>query len=288
MKKKVALGAAVVTFFLALLITLYPLISTAYNRQHQSQIHLQHLEQVEQADNQALEAAWELAEAYNAALVPGVQDLERFTPEQLEAAAEGYKDLLDIAGDGILCYVTIPKLDACLPVYHGTSDDVLELGLGHLLGTSLPIGGSSSHSVLTGHSGLASQRLLSDLDQLEPGDVFYIEVLDKTLAYEVDQMKTVLPYETEDLQIIPGQDYCTLVTCTPFGVNTHRLLVRGTRIPCEEAEEIAAETVPEEHPVSTWEQEYWKGLSIGLGAVALTGLAALGFWTYRRCRRESS
>ena len=279
MKKKLALSAAVVTFFLALLITLYPLISTAYNRQHQSQIHFQHQEQVEQAADQALEAAWELAE---------VQNLERFTPEQLEAAAEGYKDLLDIAGDGILCYVTIPKLDACLPVYHGTSDDVLELGLGHLLGTSLPIGGSSSHSVITGHSGLASQRLLSDLDQLEPGDVFYIEVLDKTLAYEVDQVKTVLPHETEDLQIIPGQDYCTLVTCTPFGVNTHRLLVRGTRIPCEEAEEIAAETVPEEHPVSTWEQEYWKGLSIGLGAVALTGLTALGFWTYRRCRRESS
>lgn len=288
MKKKLALGAAVVTFFLALLITLYPLISTAYNRQHQSQIHLQHQEQVDAADDEALEAAWELAEAYNAALVPGVQDLERFTPEQLKAAAKGYKDLLDIAGDGILCYVTIPKLKTCLPVYHGTSDAVLELGLGHLLGTSLPIGGGSTHSVLTGHSGLASQRLLSDLDQLEPGDVFYIEVLDKTLAYEVDQMKTVLPYETEDLQIIPGQDYCTLVTCTPFGVNTHRLLVRGTRIPYEEAVEIAAETVPEEHPVSTWEQEYWKGLSIGLGAVALMGLAALGFWTYRRCRRESS
>ena len=110
MKKKLALGAAVVTFFLALLITLYPLISTAYNRQHQSQIHLQHQEQVDAADDEALEAAWELAEAYNAALVPGVQDLERFTPEQLKAAAKGYKDHLDIAGDGILCYVTIPKL----------------------------------------------------------------------------------------------------------------------------------------------------------------------------------
>ena len=188
MKKKVALGAAVVTFFLALLITLYPLISTAYNRQHQSRIHFQHQEQVEQADNQALEAAWELAEAYNAALVPGVQDLERFTPEQLEAAAEGYKDLLDIAGDGIMCYITIPKLDVCLPVYHGTSDAVLELGLGHLLGTSLPIGGGSTQSVITGHSGLASQRLLSELDQLEPGDVFYIEVLDKTLDLVGDQV----------------------------------------------------------------------------------------------------
>ena len=282
MKKKVALGAAVVTFFLALLITLYPLISTAYNRQHQSQIHLQHQEQVEQADNQALEAAWELAEAYNAALVPGVQDLERFTPEQLEAAAEGYNDLLDIAGDGIMCYVTIPKLDVCLPVYHGTSDAVLELGLGHLLGTSLPIGGSSSHSVLTGHSGLASQRLLSDLDQLEPGDVFYIEVLDKTLAYEVDQMKTVLPYETEDLQIIPGQDYCTLVTCTPFGVNTHRLLVRGTRIPYEEASPDA-ETAPTEPVTSTWEQEYRNGILIGLGIVGLLAIITVIIWRIWRC-----
>ena len=286
MKKKVVLGAAVVTFFLALLITLYPLISTAYNRQHQSQIHLQHQEQVEQADNQALEAAWELAEAYNAALVPGVQDLERFTPEQLEAAAEGYKDLLDIAGDGIMCYVTIPKLDACLPVYHGTSDAVLELGLGHLLGTSLPIGGSSSHSVLTGHSGLASQRLLSDLDQLDPGDVFYIEVLDKTLAYEVDQMKTVLPYETEDLQIIPGQDYCTLVTCTPFGVNTHRLLVRGTRIPYEGASPDA-ETTPTEHVTSTWEQEYRNGILMGLGIVGLLAIITVIIWRIWRCKFET-
>ena len=287
MKKKLALGAAAVTFFLALLITLYPLISTAYNRQHQSQIHLQHQEQVEQADNQALEAAWELAEAYNAALVPGVQDLERFTPEQLETAAEGYKDLLDIAGDGIMCYVTIPKLDACLPVYHGTSDAVLELGLGHLLGTSLPIGGSSSHSALTGHSGLASQRLLSDLDQLEPGDVFYIEVLDKTLAYHVDQVKTVLPHETEDLQIIPGQDYCTLVTCTPFGVNTHRLLVRGTRIPYEEASP-GAETTPTEPVTSTWEQEYRNGILIGLGIVGLLAIITAFIWRIWRCKHEKS
>ena len=284
MKKKVVLSTAVVTFFLALLITLHPLISTAYNRQHQSQIHLQHQEQVEQADDQALEAAWKLAEAYNAALVPGVQDLERFTPEQLEAAAEGYNDLLDIARDGILCYVTIPKLDVCLPVYHGTSDAVLELGLGHLLGTSLPIGGSSSHSVLTGHSGLASQRLLSDLDQLEPGDVFYIEVLDKTLAYEVDQMKTVLPYETEDLQIIPGQDYCTLVTCTPFGVNTHRLLVRGIRIPYEEASPDA-ETAPTEPVTSTWEQEYRNGILMGLSIVGLLAIITVIIW---RCKREKA
>ena len=161
---------------------------------------------------------------------------------------------------------------------------MLELGLGHLLGTSLPIGGSSSHSVITGHSGLASQQLLSDLDQLEPGDVFYIEVLDKTLAYEVDQMKTVLPYETEDLQIIPGQDYCTLVTCTPFGVNTHRLLVRGTRIPYEEASPDA-ETAPTEPVTSTWEQEYRNGILMGLGIVGLLAITAVIVW---RCKREKA
>ena len=222
MKKKLALGAAAVTFFLALLITLYPLISTAYNRQHQSQIHLQHQEQVEQADDQALEAAWELAEAYNAALVPGVQNLERFTPEQLKAAAEGYNDLLDIAGDGILCYVTIPKLDVCLPVYHGTSDAVLELGLGHLLGTSLPIGGSSSHSVITGHSGLASQRLL----------------------------------------------------------------VRGTRIPYEEASPDA-ETAPTEPVTSTWEQEYRNGILIGMGIVGLLAIIMVIIWRIWRCKFET-
>ena len=163
---------------------------------------------------------------------------------------------------------------------------MLELGLGHLLGTSLPIGGSSSHSVLTGHSGLASQRLLSDLDQLEPGDVFYIEVLDKTLAYEVDQVKTVLPHETEDLQIIPGQDYCTLVTCTPFGVNTHRLLVRGTRIPYEGASPDA-ETTPTEHVTSTWEQEYRNGILMGLGIVGLLAIITVIIWRIWRCKFET-
>lgn len=279
---------AIATFLLALGMTLYPIISTIYNEKHQSRIHTQYQEQVKQMDDSAIRKAKELAIAYNKAIQPGAQLHDAFSNDALLWASQDYDHQLNIAGNGIMGYVSIPSIHIHLPIYHGTNSATLEKGIGHLLGSSLPVGGGSTHSILTAHSGMANQKLFSDLPQMKIGDVFYLEVLGDTLAYQVDQIKTVLPHDTTYLAIEPERDLCTLVTCTPFGVNTHRLLVRGTRIPCEEAEEIAAETVPEEHPVSTWEQEYWKGLSIGLGAVALTGLAALGFWTYRRCRRESS
>lgn len=279
---------AIATFLLALGMTLYPIISTIYNEKHQSRIHTQYQEQVKQMDDSAIRKAKELAIAYNKAIQPGAQLHDAFSNDALLWASQDYDHQLNIAGDGIMGYVSIPSIHIHLPIYHGTNSATLEKGIGHLLGSSLPVGGGSTHSILTAHSGMANQKLFSDLPQMKIGDVFYLEVLGDTLAYQVDQIKTVLPHDTTYLAIEPERDLCTLVTCTPFGVNTHRLLVRGTRIPCEEAEEIAAETVPEEHPVSTWEQEYWKGLSIGLGAVALMGLAALGIWTYRRCRRESS
>lgn len=279
---------AIATFLLALGMTLYPIISTIYNEKHQSRIHTQYQEQVKQMDDSAIRKAKELAIAYNKAIQPGAQLHDAFSNDALLWASQDYDHQLNIAGNGIMGYVSIPSIHIHLPIYHGTNSATLEKGIGHLLGSSLPVGGGSTHSILTAHSGMANQKLFSDLPQMKIGDVFYLEVLGDTLAYQVDQIKTVLPHDTTYLAIEPERDLCTLVTCTPFGVNTHRLLVRGTRIPCEEAEEIAAETVPEEHPVSTWEQEYWKGLSIGLGAVALMGLAALGFWTYRRCRRESS
>lgn len=279
---------AIAAFLLALGMTLYPIISTIYNEKHQSRIHTQYQEQVKQMDDSAIRKAKELAIAYNKAIQPGAQLQDAFSNDALLLASQDYDHQLNIAGNGIMGYVSIPSIHIHLPIYHGTNSATLEKGIGHLLGSSLPVGGRSTHSILTAHSGMANQKLFSDLPQMKIGDVFYLEVLGETLAYQVDQIKTVLPHDTTYLAIEPERDLCTLVTCTPFGVNTHRLLVRGTRIPCEEAVEIAAETVPEEHPVSTWEQEYWKGLSIGLGAVALMGLAALGIWTYRRCRRESS
>ena len=214
---------------------------------------------------------------------------DAFSNDALLWASEDYKNQLNIAGNSIMGYVNIPSINVHLPIYHGTETKTLEKGIGHLLGSSLPVGGDTTHSILTAHSGMASQKMFSDLPQLKIGDVFYLEVLGETLAYQVDQIKTVLPYDVTYLGIEEGRDLCTLVTCTPFGVNTHRLLVRGTRIPYEKAEEIVEETTPvDDKPVSTWEQEYLKGLYIGLAAVAAMGLAALGYWIYRRCRHASS
>ena len=289
MKKKLLLiSIAVITFLMALVIMLYPIISSMYNERHQSEIHTSYRDQVAQADNTEKENARALAVAYNDAIANNVQLTESFSKDALLWASEDYKNQLNITGNGVMGYVEIPAIDVNLPIFHGTEDKTLEYGIGHLLGTSLPVGGSSTHTVLTGHSGMASQRMFSDLDQLTKGDVFYLEVLGEKLAYQVDQIKTVLPHDATYLGIESNKDYCTLITCTPFGVNTHRLLVRGTRIPYEEAEEIEKEKPPEEKPVSTWEQEYWKGLFISLGVAGALGLTLLGYWIFRRCRRANS
>ena len=179
-------------------------------------------------------------------------------------------------------YVEIPKISVNLPIYHGTGNDSLERGVGHLLGSSLPVGGASTHAILTGHSGMATQKMFTDLEQLSVGDVFYLHILDETLAYQVDRIKTVLPYDTNLLGITSGRDYCTLVTCTPYGINTHRLLVRGTRITYEEAEVIVEETAQEEQQQSRWEEKYLLGLFLGVLAVLILFLAAVIFMWIRK------
>ncbi len=151
---------------------------------------------------------------------------------------ERYQSLLNLDGSGMMGYIQIPKIGVELPIYHGTSEAVLQAGVGHFWGTSLPVGGETSHTVLTGHRGLSTKTLFTNLDKLDIGDVFYIRVLDETLAYQVDQILTVLPEETDALGIESGQDLATLVTCTPYAINTHRLLVRGHRIPYEEAQKV--------------------------------------------------
>lgn len=236
-------------------------------------------------DNSKLQKEKEKAVAYNLAITPGAQHTDSFSQESLTAAAEDYKDLLNLAGNGTMGYVEIPSIGITLPIYHGTSDATLERGVGHLLGSSLPVGGESTHAVLTAHSGMASMKMFSDLDLLKTGDVFYLEVLGETLAYQIDQIKVVLPHDTTYLGITAGEDQCTLVTCTPFGVNTHRLLVRGSRIPYEEAEEISKEVAERPQQVSTWEKEYLKGLYIGLGVVVFLVLGFLSARLIRRWRR---
>ena len=282
-KKVITICVAVVAFIIALGITLYPMISTWYNERHQAEVHIHYQEKVEQVDNTKLIEAKELAVAYNQTILPGAQDEDSFSNEALLNAIEDYAGLLNLAGDGIMGYVEIPKIGVSLPIYHGTNNSTLERGVGHLLGSSLPVGGESTHSVLTAHSGMASQKLFSDLDRMKIGDVFYLDVLGERLAYQVDQIKTVLPYDTTYLQTEIGSDLCTLVTCTPFGVNTHRLLVRGTRIPYEEAEVIVEEKLETEEPVkSTWEQQYLQGILIGLSAVLVLGLVVFLVWRFRR------
>ena len=276
MKKKTTILLAVLAFLCALGLTLYPLIAAKYNEAHQSAIHADYREIVAQKDDAEKEEVLEAARQYNAALQPGVWEDD--SQDLLLWASEDYVNQLNLAGNGIMCYVRIPKIQVELPVFHGTDNATLEKGVGHLLGSSLPVGGPGTHAVLTGHSGMASQKMFSDLVDLKVGDIFYLEVMGETLAYQVDQIKVVLPYDTSLLEIIPGEDLCTLVTCTPYGVNTHRLLVRGSRISFEKPTE--EETVPTvtEAVRSTWEQLYVKGLGIGILVMTVLGILSWSAW----------
>ena len=280
MKKKMFTICTVMLFLAALCLTLYPLISNYVNQKYASQIHTAYQEVLEQIDDSALREAKGQADIYNHSLIPGAT--EAYSQEGLLAAASDYDNQLNLAGNGIMGYVEIPKISVNLPIYHGTENDSLERGIGHLLGSSLPVGGESTHSILSGHSGMASQKMFTDLEQLIVGDVFYLHILNDTLAYQVAEINTVLPYDTSLLGIVPGEDLCTLVTCTPYGVNTHRLLVRGSRIPYAEAELLVEETAEEEPTKSTWEQKYIEGLLWGAAAVLLLLLiVSVGMYIYQ-------
>ena len=258
---------AVMLFLLALGLTLYPVVSNYYNQRHQSQIQTAYREVLKQTDTTELKRIREQAAAYNAAITPGAAE-EIYTQESIIAASENYVNQLNIGGSGIMGYIEIPKINVDLPIYHGTGSDSLDRGTGHLLGSSLPVGGESTHAIITGHSGMASQKMFTDLEQLQEGDVFYLRVLDETLAYEVRAVHTVLPHDTTFLGIVPGQDLCTLVTCTPTGINTHRLLVQGSRIPYEPT--IEDQNAESEYGVaasSHWEDQYWLGIRLGLVAM---------------------
>jgi sortase A len=261
-------------FLLSLGITVYPLVSNYLSQRNKSQVLTAYAQAVEATADDTLSQILSAAQAYNAALDAGT-----FSQEALLSAAQNYYDRLNVGADGIMGYVEIPKISVYLPIYHGTEAETLDVGIGHLLGSSLPVGGMGTHTVLTGHSGMAREKMFSDLDQLKTGDVFYLHVLGQTLAYEVDQIKIVLPENTDYLGTEPEADYCTLVTCTPFGVNTHRLLVRGHRVAYEEDTETE-QTTTTETAASTWTQQYIKGVIAGLGIVAgvtVVAIVAPGF-----------
>ena len=224
MKKNRSTIILILIFLVGLSVMLYPTVSDYVNQRHQSRALASYDETVNEMSDADYTAYFEAADAYNQRLAATPNSF--FTPEQVS----GYDETLDVSGTGIMGYITIPRIGVELPVYHGTSDGVLQVAAGHLEGSSLPVGGAGTHAVISAHRGLPSAKLFTTLDELETGDTFTITVLDRVLTYEVDQISIVLPTETDNLKVVDGKDYVTLMTCTPYGINSHRLLVRGRRI----------------------------------------------------------
>ena len=215
----------VLILLVGLSLLLYPSVSDYWNSFHQTKAITEYSERVANLDEDQYAEIWDAAADYNASL------LDRANSYLLsDAQEETYKQLLNVSGDGVMGYIEIPSIQCSLPVYHGTAESVLQIAVGHLEWTSLPVGGESTHCVLSGHRGLPSAKLFTNLDTLGVGDVFMLRILDEVLTYEVDQILIVEPNDMDALQMVPGQDLCTLVTCTPYGINSHRLLVRGHRI----------------------------------------------------------
>lgn len=224
----------ILVFLAGLSLLLYPTVSDYWNSLHQSRAITQYAEQVAGLDDDVYEQLWTDAQSYNQTLLDKADRYEMTDEERAE-----YESLLNVSGNGIIGYIEIPRISCSLPIYHGTDEAVLQIAVGHIEGSSLPVGGEGTHCVLSGHRGLPSAKLFTNLDKLAEGDTFMLRILDETLTYEVDQILIVEPYEMNALEIEEGKDYCTLVTCTPYGINTHRLLVRGHRIDnMEEAKTI--------------------------------------------------
>ena len=278
--KRILANILIALIFLAgLFVLLYPSVSDYVNSLHASRAMASYDKAVESLAEEDYTQEWEMTRAYNTYLT-------QYSGLGSAAVAEGkreddpYESLLNVGGDGIMGVINIPAIDIRLPIYHGTSEGVLQVAIGHYEGSSLPTGGESTHAILTGHRGLPSAKLFTDLDRLEVGDVFYIKVLGEILEYQIDQIETVLPHELDSLSITPGEDYVTLVTCTPYGINSHRLLVRGTRIEYDGNYEEKVPMKPAPTNSDLPPEERGNGLSerqwIIIGAVAFAAAILLG------------
>lgn len=259
-------------------IFLYPVISNLLAEKNQAQVIQEYDSALEQINETELEKEWEAAEEYNENL-NGDPVHDPFVSGSGYILPDNYQDVLNI--DGVMCYLEIPKIDLRLPVYHGTSEEVLEKGVGHLESTALPIGGSGRHCVLTGHRGLPSAELFTRLDELEIGDYFYLQVLGKTLTYQVDKISVIEPEELENLVPIEGMDLVTLLTCTPYGENTHRLLVRGERCDYVPPESIQSNV----HLLKQFSR--WQPYQIWTAGIVISLLVSwLIFWKIRKRRHK--
>lgn len=266
MKKNVVRIILIVGFCVGLIISLYPLISNIYSRKNQMDVINKYQEDIEKIDGQEMANELELANAYNRKLNQTIVLTDPFDPSAIDMADDAYYDILNYTDDGVMAYINIPKIDVNLPIYHGTDSEHMLKGVGHLVGTSFPVGGVDTHAVLSAHSGLSTAELFTNLADLKKGDLFYIHVLDDVLAYEVDKINVVKPDETNDLKIVPGQDYVTLVTCTPYGINSHRLLVRGHRV---EYDPDLEKQESKKASNDVWFKEYIKSIVSGIGIIVL-------------------
>ncbi len=280
-KRKKYIGFALL-FLLGLSILLYPTFSDAWNQYRNAKLINTYETAVNDLPDKDYDRFWKEAKRYNREHTVNTF-VDAFDEKGDYILSDAYKKILDPDGEGLMGSIEIPKIQARIAIYHGISDDVLEKGAGHVEGTSLPVGGKSTHAVLAAHRGLPSAKLFTDLDQVEIGDIFFLHILGKTLAYKVDQIKTVLPSETEDLDIIKGEDHVTLLTCTPYGVNTHRLLVRGTRTKYVENKTEINDTVPQKLA----QADPKKVMEIGLVVFAISVILLLIVIRYRDRKKSS-
>lgn len=280
-KRKKYIGFALL-FLLGLSILLYPTFSDAWNQYRNAKLINTYETAVNDLPDKDYDRLWKEAKRYNREHTVNTF-VDAFDEKGDYILSDAYKKILDPDGEGLMGSIEIPKIQARIAIYHGISDDVLEKGAGHVEGTSLPVGGKSTHAVLAAHRGLPSAKLFTDLDQMEIGDIFFLHILGKTLAYKVDQIKTVLPSETEDLDIIKGEDHVTLLTCTPYGVNTHRLLVRGTRTKYVENKTEINDTVPQKLA----QADPKKVMEIGLVVFAISVILLLIVIRYRDRKKSS-
>lgn len=264
-------------------LAVYPFVSNFMYEKSQEDMILE-MDEVE-IDDSEIEREREAADAYNRYLLEeNIILTDPFDPEAFARDLQvGYGDIMNTYGNGLMGYLEVPAIDLSLGIYHGTSSDVLENGVGHLENTSLPVGGKNTHAVLSAHTGLSDKKLFTDLVLLEEGDMFYIHVLDEVLAYKIDQITVVEPEDTSLLYVVPDEDLVTLVTCTPYGVNSHRLLVRGTRVPYVEEEKELAENKAS-FMASNWMKQY--AIAVGAGTVLVVVILAVGIRLDRKGRKK--
>lgn len=248
--------AGIFVLLLAISCIAYPLVSEHFNSARNEAVFTRAETDMQETDEEVISASLSAARQYNKALASGA------------ATESNYNDLLNLSGDGIMCFLEIPSIDVKLPVYHGSGEDVLQKGLGHMEGTSLPVGGEGTHVFVSGHTGMNNVRMLTDLANVEIGDLFCFHTLGKALMYRVSDIRVVLPTDDSVLTIEPNEDKASIITCTPYGVNSHRLIVTGTRVPDEEAETVREEFFAQETHSSQWSDQYLRALFAGAGIFA--------------------